>query len=161
MRVSKRGEYALRALIDLGIAQELNRPMLQIRELAKREKKREKHLAIRAVLEMFVNTSTMMLNAIVSSPPIIEDEFTATTMVEYENLRKYVNESLMNVSRMKTCSVPQIAPDWAWLPFNKSAPKTRRPRKADVESVTSDDMYDEPAAGAAAAGAAAAGAARV
>ena len=38
MRLSKRGEYALRALIDLGIAQELNRPMLQIRELAKREK---------------------------------------------------------------------------------------------------------------------------
>jgi Rrf2 family protein len=38
MRVSKRGEYALRALIDLGIAQELDRPMLPIRELAKREK---------------------------------------------------------------------------------------------------------------------------
>ena len=38
MRVSKRGEYALRALIDLGIAKELNRPMLQIRELARREK---------------------------------------------------------------------------------------------------------------------------
>src|SRR5689334_17944311 len=38
MRVSKRGEYALRALIDLGIAKELNRPMLQIREMAKRER---------------------------------------------------------------------------------------------------------------------------
>jgi len=38
VHVSKRGEYALRALIDLGIAQELGRPRLQIRELAKREK---------------------------------------------------------------------------------------------------------------------------
>ena len=37
MRVSKRGEYALRALIDLGIAQEMGRPLLQIRELAKKE----------------------------------------------------------------------------------------------------------------------------
>ncbi|HMJ05456.1 MAG TPA: Rrf2 family transcriptional regulator [Chthoniobacterales bacterium] len=38
MRISKRGEYALRALIDLGIAQELGRPMLQISELAAKEK---------------------------------------------------------------------------------------------------------------------------
>ena len=38
IRLSKRGEYALRALIDLGIAQELGRPMLPIRELAAKEK---------------------------------------------------------------------------------------------------------------------------
>lgn len=37
VKLSKRGEYALRALIDLGIAQELGRPQLQIRELADRE----------------------------------------------------------------------------------------------------------------------------
>src|SRR6266404_3034654 len=37
MRVSKRGEYALRSLINLGIARELGRPMLQIRELAEKE----------------------------------------------------------------------------------------------------------------------------
>jgi Rrf2 family protein len=37
MRISKRGEYALRALIDLGIAQELGRPLLPIRERAKKE----------------------------------------------------------------------------------------------------------------------------
>jgi Rrf2 family protein len=37
MRVSKRGEYALRSLINLGIAQELGRPQLQIRELAEKE----------------------------------------------------------------------------------------------------------------------------
>ena len=38
MKLSKRGEYALRALIDLGIASELGRPMLQISELAAKEK---------------------------------------------------------------------------------------------------------------------------
>ena len=38
MKISKKGEYALRALIDLGIAQELGRPMLRIGELAEKEK---------------------------------------------------------------------------------------------------------------------------
>src|SRR5713101_2385819 len=38
MKLSKRGEYALRALIDLGIAQELGRPILQVSELAAKEK---------------------------------------------------------------------------------------------------------------------------
>src|SRR5687768_11774050 len=37
MRLTKRGEYALRALIDLGIAQSVGRPMIQIGELAERE----------------------------------------------------------------------------------------------------------------------------
>lgn len=44
MKLSKRGEYALRALIDLGIAQELGRPLLQIGELAEKEKLPEKFL---------------------------------------------------------------------------------------------------------------------
>ena len=38
MKLSKRGEYALRALIDLGIASELGRPILQIGEIAAKEK---------------------------------------------------------------------------------------------------------------------------
>ncbi|MBI3853256.1 MAG: Rrf2 family transcriptional regulator [Verrucomicrobia bacterium] len=37
MRLTKRGEYALRALIDLGIAREVGRPLLQIGELARKE----------------------------------------------------------------------------------------------------------------------------
>ncbi len=37
MRISKRGEYALRSLINLGIARELSRPVVQIRELAQKE----------------------------------------------------------------------------------------------------------------------------
>ena len=38
MKLSKRGEYALRAIIDLGIASELGWPMLQTSELASKEK---------------------------------------------------------------------------------------------------------------------------
>lgn len=38
MNLSKRGEYALRALIDLGIAAELGRPLVQVSELAAKEK---------------------------------------------------------------------------------------------------------------------------
>ena len=37
MRLTKRGEYALRALIDLGIAQEVGRPILRISEIADKE----------------------------------------------------------------------------------------------------------------------------
>lgn len=38
MKVSKRGEYALRALIDFGIAHELGRPLLKIGELVEKER---------------------------------------------------------------------------------------------------------------------------
>lgn len=37
MKLSKRGEYALRALIDLGVAAELGRPIVQVSELAEKE----------------------------------------------------------------------------------------------------------------------------
>ncbi len=37
MKLSKRGEYALRALIDLGVAQELGRPLLSLGELSEKE----------------------------------------------------------------------------------------------------------------------------
>jgi Rrf2 family protein len=38
MKLSKRGEYALRALIDFGIAHELGRPLLNVSELAEKER---------------------------------------------------------------------------------------------------------------------------
>ena len=37
MKISKRGEYALRALIDFGLAEAANRPLLQASELASRQ----------------------------------------------------------------------------------------------------------------------------
>ena len=44
VKLSKRGEYALRALIDLGMARELGRSMLQISALVEKEKLPEKFL---------------------------------------------------------------------------------------------------------------------
>lgn len=38
MKISKRGEYALRALIDFGIAHELGRPLMKISELVGKER---------------------------------------------------------------------------------------------------------------------------
>lgn len=38
MKLSKRGEYGLRALIDIGLAHELGRDLLQLNELAENEK---------------------------------------------------------------------------------------------------------------------------
>jgi hypothetical protein len=88
-------------------------------ELMKREVKRNKHLAIRAILEMFVTTSTMMLNNISNSGQLTREAFEMTAL-EYINLRKYVNDSLMIVSKMKACSVPQIGEKWEWKQFNKA-----------------------------------------
>jgi Rrf2 family protein len=38
MKLSKRGEYALRAMIDLAVAKELGRPIVQVSELAAKER---------------------------------------------------------------------------------------------------------------------------
>lgn len=38
MKLSKRGEYALRALIDFGIAHELGRPLLKMNEIVEKER---------------------------------------------------------------------------------------------------------------------------
>jgi hypothetical protein len=130
---------------DLGVQyllKEIDKESMK-KELAKRELKRNKHLAIRAILEMFVNTSTMMLNEIVNTPPT-SDLAIGPTLAAYENLRIYVNDSLMGVSRMKNCSVPQINDKWGWSPFNKSAPKTRTKKTTDESTVASAEEGVQP-----------------
>lgn len=136
---------------DLGVQylmQEIDKDRMK-QELAKREFKRNKHLAIRAVLEMFVNTSTMMLNNILNTPPASQEAF-APTLVEYENLRLYVNESLLNISRMKNCSVPLLGEKWEWKPFNKAPPRVRVPKDAKekdddsvVEILDDEELTEE------------------
>jgi hypothetical protein len=109
---------------DLGVKyllKEMNKEEMKA-ELVKRENKRNKHLAIRGILEMFVTTSTMMLIEIVNNPPKSEEEF-KDRMTAFQNLKSYANENLLRVSKMKSCSVPQIGnsrPDvWTWIPFAK------------------------------------------
>jgi hypothetical protein len=142
---------------DLGVKylmKEIDRDAMKV-ELAKREVKRNKHLAIRAILEMFVTTSTMILTNIVNNPPensidAIEyaqmlpaekqaavDQVFKPTITELRNLRTYVNESLLHVSRMKACSVPQIAENWNWVPFAKVQAKKRASAAPTEEAAAS------------------------
>jgi hypothetical protein len=106
-------------------------------ELVRRETKRNKHMAIRAVLEMFVNTSTILLNGLCDreSGPSVED--IQTLVDSYLTLRNYVNDALMNISRMKQCSVPQLTPSWHWSSFNKVTPKTRTKATASASAAAS------------------------
>jgi len=130
---------------DLGVLylmKEITKEAMQV-ELAKRELKRNKHLAIRAVLEMFVNTSTMMLNNMINEQPVSDDAF-QNTVLEYTNLRKYVNESLMNVSKMKGCSVPQIGDAWEWKQFNKVARRVVAAPAGAPAAPTATPVYLDP-----------------
>ena len=103
-------------------------------ELVKREVKRIKHAAIRAVLEMFVHTSIILLNTLCEELPanysqsairLLMAERIDQCLLSFTNLKKYVNDTLMNISRMKQCSVPQITVSWQWSSFNKVTPKPR------------------------------------
>ena len=125
---------------DLGVQyliKEINKDQMK-QELVKRELKRNKHLAIRAILEMFVTTSTMMLNNLINETPQNQTD-AEKVLSEYRNLRQYVNESLMGVSRMKNCSVPQLGDNWRWIPYAKCAKKTRVVKKKEVVTKESDD----------------------
>ena len=105
-------------------------------ELVKRETKRLRHTAIRGVLEMFVHTSIILLNTLCEEIPVEENEARviqdriAVCVESGLNLKKYVNEALMNISRMKQCSVPQITASWQWSSFNKVTPKPKPARAA-------------------------------
>ena len=119
---------------DLGVKylmQEISKDDMKS-ELVKRETKRLKHTAIRGVLEMFVHTSIILLNTLCED--VADRNLQARVMSEritvcvesFTNLKKYVNDTLMNISRMKQCSVPQITASWQWSSFNKVTPKPKR-----------------------------------
>jgi hypothetical protein len=77
----------------------------------------------------------MMLNNMINEQPANDAAF-KNTMLEYTNLRKYVNDSLMLVSKMKSCSVPQFGDMWEWKQFNKwgVAPKVVAPVAAQTQT---------------------------
>jgi hypothetical protein len=125
--------------------------------LAKREVKRNKEMAIRAVLEMFVTTSTMMLGAIANGNNLTERTF-EDYIREFTALRTYTNENLRRVGQIKHCSVPQIGEtgkdEWYWIPFHKYVPlggtRTRKPKAGsnaagggDDDGTTVTTEYDE------------------
>jgi len=120
---------------DLGVRylmKDIDREAMK-NELAKREIKRNKHLAIRGVLEMFVTTSTTLLNNMIEGRDTSEEALDLLNL-EFVNLRKYVNDALLNIARMKTCSVPQISDSWQWKPYNKAIPKVKVRGQAQPEA---------------------------
>jgi len=110
-------------------------------QLARRELKRNKHLAIRGVLEMFVTTSTTLLNNIIDTP-LTDGDSIELIMLEFKNLRQYVNDALLNVSRMKNCSVPQLSDTWSWKPFNKALTKVKINKNTPVKEDTNLEDAD-------------------
>jgi hypothetical protein len=122
---------------DLGtmfLTKEISKEEMKV-DLAKREVKRNKQMAIRAVLEMFANTGAMMLNAIVNGGQLTATRYNEY-LTEFVALRTYTNENLRRVGQMKHCSVPQIGEGtnaWRWVPFHSYEPTrkvTRKPKSS-------------------------------
>jgi len=124
--VQYQGRFRVEDNGDLGVKylmKEISKEDMKA-ELVKRETKRLKHNAIRAVLEMFVTTSTILLNALVDGESTLSERM-QICVESFMTLRTYVNDALMNISRMKQCSVPQITGTWQWSSFNKVTPKPK------------------------------------
>jgi hypothetical protein len=107
--------------------------------LAQRETKRNKQMAIRAVLEMFATTGLMMLNAIVNGGQMTREQYTQYH-TEFVALRTYTNENLRRIGQMKHCSVPQIGesggihPEWRWVSFHAYTPTASSSSKRKPKS---------------------------
>ena len=113
--------------------------------LVQRETKRNKQMAIRAVLEMFATTGLMMLNAIVNGGQMTREQYTQYHQ-EFVALRTYTNENLRRIGQMKHCSVPQIGetnPVWRWVAFHAYTPMTsssrRKPKSSSNAANNGDD----------------------
>lgn len=80
------------------------------KELKKREKKREKIIAVRLVLDMACNSIDSLLGN------IIEADATEVPMIliQLSNLQEYINKSLGNIKDRLKNKVPVIEKDWSF-----------------------------------------------
>lgn len=113
------------------------------KELAKRESKRNKQMAIRAILEMFALTGAEMLQRFTRDPKLTLTQ-AQEVVTELRALRDYANDSLYKISQVKGVSVPQIGMRreqaaggttaavesfrqfWRWIQFFKAPPLKKR-----------------------------------
>lgn len=119
---------------DLGVEYLLNKITKDEmkKELAKRESKRNKQMAVRAVLEMFALTGAEMLQRFTRDTKLNEQECIDVIM-ELRALRNYANESLHKISQVKGVSVPQLGNaketgfrnQWKWINYYKAPPRVR------------------------------------
>lgn len=142
------GQFNMNDNGDLGVLylmKEISKEQMQA-ELIRRERKRERQQAIRAVLEMFVTTGIMWLNAMINERRLTLKNATKWIQ-EFEALKNYANESLLKVSLAKGCSVPQVGvsdsnepESWYWSTFNK-APSTKKTKAKKQELETAAEAY--------------------
>ena len=88
----------------------------------------EKKQQIGMILNTFVAVSTDLIrkfvNEIASSSPYTENLNLMFEKYknEFEHIRKYINESLVNIGKVMMCAVPQIISHdslWNWQPITK------------------------------------------
>lgn len=80
--------------------------------LQKREKKMNKNMEIRQVLQMFIDTGTDVFRDLTTMQT---HEKLETCMETLQNLRVYVNSSLEKIGKRYSCVVPFIEKDWLVL----------------------------------------------
>lgn len=140
---------------DLGVKyllREITRDQMKA-ELSKREIKRSKQMAIRAVLEMFALTGAEILQRVVAHEGAITTKEVQPILGELRALRIYVNESLQQISRVKGCSVPQIGvlnvkgegEPWKWIPFYKVSKALATAKKAAAKTAAASKKKEEVA----------------
>lgn len=81
-------------------------------EIYRREKALEKKREILAVLTTFVVVCSDIFRNILEDKAAFEDE--VSTVQQFENIRDFTNESLMDVSRVYKCVVPVIGYNWEY-----------------------------------------------
>jgi flagellar biosynthesis chaperone FliJ len=93
------------------------------KQLQIREKKQNKHIAIRQVLDTFITVGIEnILN--INDAKYNTSEKTAMNTVkqsitQLQEIRKYTNECLANVSKKFSCKVPIVELDWAKVVTNR------------------------------------------
>jgi hypothetical protein len=87
---------------------ELNKESIET-TLQNQERTRERHKAIRDVLDTYLVASAEQFRIVAANPT---EETSATIIQSLDQLRDFINECLRNVHRTYGCTVPIILNDW-------------------------------------------------
>ncbi len=146
MKISKRGEYALRALIDLGIASELGWPMLQISELASKEK-----LPIKFLEQIFtqlkaggyVSSRRGKFGGYSLARPMSQIKYAISTILDRYTLADIVEITLRKYRRDK------VAPPFLHrsIPFTSALPQKKEALRSKRRAAARNRFSGSPGSG--------------
>ena len=89
------------------------------KQLQIREKKQTKHTAIRQILDTFITVGIENILAINDAKYTSSTDTVFQNIVQLQEIRKYTNECLANVSKKFSCKVPVIEMDWSKVLTNR------------------------------------------